>query len=160
STSRPYTLSLHDALPISTLKDFPLPESRPLDRARRLDSLAQEAAAHAPSSSVKSTLPSAESLETARATHDRLRAQMISQQEELDWEVYLLYGSIDEDLTYTGDDLPELELGERAFEIVLARQIEEGAEASEWFTRHRSTPITEIPSHWPQDYQDLVQRRI
>src|SRR5699024_11507121 len=101
-----------------------------------------------------------ESLETARSANGRLRAQMISQQEELDWEVYSLYGLIDEDLTYTGDDLPELELGERAFEIVLARQIEEGAESSEWFTRHRSTPITEIPSHWPQDYQDLVQRRI
>ena len=31
---------------------------------------------------------------------------MISLQEELDWEVYRLYGLVDEDLTYAGDDLP------------------------------------------------------
>jgi len=29
-----------------------------------------------------------------------------------------------------------------------------------WFTRHRSTPITELPSHWPADYRALVERRI
>jgi hypothetical protein len=29
-----------------------------------------------------------------------------------------------------------------------------------WFERHGSTPITEIPSHWPEDYRKLVQRRI
>ena len=33
---------------------------------------------------------------------------MIAVQEELDWEVYRLYGLIDEDLTYDGDDLPRL----------------------------------------------------
>ena len=29
-----------------------------------------------------------------------------------------------------------------------------------WFSRHGSTPITEIPGHWPTDYRDLVQWRI
>ena len=48
---------------------------------------------------------------------------MIAVQEELDWEVYRLYGLIDEDLTYAGDDLPGLALGERAFEIALARAV-------------------------------------
>ena len=48
---------------------------------------------------------------------------MIAVQEELDWEVYRLYGLIDEDLTYGGDDLPGLALGERAFEIALARAV-------------------------------------
>ena len=51
---------------------------------------------------------------------------MIAVQEELDWEVYRLYGLIDEDLTYGGDDLPGLALGERAFEIVLARAVASG----------------------------------
>ena len=46
---------------------------------------------------------------------------MIAVQEELDWEVYRLYGLIDEDLTYGADDLPGLALGERAFEIALAK---------------------------------------
>ncbi len=81
-------------------------------------------------------------------------------QEELDWEVYRLYGLIDEDLTYGGDDLPGLALGERAFEIALARAVQDGEEETAWFTRHGSTPITEIPEHWPAGYRDLVQRRL
>ena len=85
---------------------------------------------------------------------------MIAVQEELDWEVYRLYGLIDEDLTYGGDDLPGLALGERAFEIALARAVRDGEEETAWFTRHGSTPITEIPDHWPTAYRELVQRRL
>lgn len=51
-------------------------------------------------------------------------------------------------------------LGERAFEIVLARRIAAGEEQTTWFDRHDSTPITEPPSHWPADYRALVERRI
>ena len=50
---------------------------------------------------------------------------MIAVQEELDWEVYRLYGLVDEDLTYGADDLPGLALGERAFEIAL-REVRRG----------------------------------
>src|SRR5262249_35355084 len=57
-------------------------------------------------------------------------------------------------------DVPELRLGERAFEIVLARRIEAGEETSEWFARHGSTPITEPPAHWPAEYRALVEKRI
>jgi hypothetical protein len=85
---------------------------------------------------------------------------MIAVQEELDWEVYRLYGLIDEDLTYSGDDLPGLALGERAFEIALARAVENGDEETAWFARHGSTPITEIPGLWPSGYRELVQRRL
>jgi hypothetical protein len=81
---------------------------------------------------------------------------MIAAQDELDWEVYRLYGLIDEDLTYASDDLPGLALGERAFEIALAKSGEETV----WFERHGSTPITEIPSNWPAGYQELVRRRL
>ena len=48
---------------------------------------------------------------------------------------------------------PARSLGERAFEIVLARQIAAGEEETTWFERHGSTPITEIPAHWPADYR-------
>src|SRR5690606_31031363 len=51
-------------------------------------------------------------------------------------------------------------LGERAFEIVLARKVADGEAETAWYTRHRSTPITGLPSHWPSWYKDLVQRRI
>jgi very-short-patch-repair endonuclease len=56
--------------------------------------------------------------------------------------------------------LPEIDLGERAFEIVMARQMAAGELETAWFERHRSTPITEIPAHWPEDYRRLVERRI
>jgi hypothetical protein len=78
----------------------------------------------------------------------------------LDWEVYRLYGLVDEDLTYSGEDLPELVLGARAFEIALARKVASGEENTAWFARHGSSPITEIPSHWPAGYRELVQRRL
>ena len=29
-----------------------------------------------------------------------------------------------------------------------------------WFERHGSTPITELPADWPEDYKRLVERRI
>jgi hypothetical protein len=43
---------------------------------------------------------------------------------------------------------------------VLARKVAAGDEETAWFARHGSTPITEIPAHWPADYRDLVQRRL
>ena len=51
-------------------------------------------------------------------------------------------------------------LGERAFEIALARRIAEGDENTTWFERHGSTPITELPAHWPAEYRAVVERRI
>ena len=56
----------------------------------------------------------------------QIRGQMIALQEELDWQCYQLYGLLPDDLRYTGDDLPELALGQRAFEIVMARQMAKG----------------------------------
>jgi hypothetical protein len=91
---------------------------------------------------------------------ERLQSLMIAVQEELDWEVYRLYGLIDADLTYSGEDLPGLALGERAFEIALARKVAAGEEETAWFSRHSSTPITEIPAQWPAAYRELVQRRL
>ncbi len=82
----------------------------------------------------------------------------IAIQEELDWECYQLYGLLEDDLTT--DAPPPLELGERAFEIVMGRQVAAGELATTWFERHGSTPITELPDHWPDDYKRLVERRI
>jgi hypothetical protein len=142
------------------LQEFPLPEGEPLERARRLDSLAQELAATAPHAIADSGVPKRDTLASARARWESIRAEMTAIQEELDWEVYRLYGVLDDDLTYAGDDLPGLALGERAFEIVLARKAAAGEVETQWFARHRSTPLTEIPAHWPAAYRDLVARRI
>lgn len=88
------------------------------------------------------------------------RGKMIALQEELDWQCYHLYNLLPDDLRYTGDDLPKLALGERAFEIIMARQIEKGELQTTWFERHGSKPITSPPKHWPDAYRKLVERRI
>jgi len=145
----------------TTLQDFPMPSKLPGDRAKSLDRLATELATHSPAEA----LPDAQTVDAAllkesQLTSATLRRRMIAEQEELDWAVYGLYGLPGGDLVYDGDDPPELELGERAFEIALARQAAAGDEATAWFARHRSTPITELPSHWPDAYRELVQRRL
>ncbi len=140
----------------TTLQDFPLPSSLPLERGRRLDSLAQELSRYTPDAVCAAGTPSRAALDEAHAEHDRIRARMIGEQEELDWEVYRLYDLVAEDFTYQGDDLPGLALGQRALEIAMARADEETA----WFDRHGSTPITELPEHWPDAYRELVQRRL
>lgn len=143
----------------ANVADIPLPKELPLERARTLDSLAQEFSAQQVSALIASAAPTAGLLHDAELTQASLRGQMIAQQEELDWEVYRSYGLLDDALTYDAEP-PGVRLGERAFEIVLARKVAAGEEDTAWFARHGSTPITEIPTHWPQDYQELVQRRI
>lgn len=106
--------------------------------------------------------PAREHLDTARANHDHLRRRMIALQEELDWQVYGSYGLLTaqetRELTVL-DAAPEIALGERAFEIVLARKVKAGEVETAWFARHGSTPITEIPNHWPEDYRRIVESR-
>lgn len=142
----------------TTLKDFPLPASAPVERPALLDELAQSLQAQSPAEVAKRGTPTAAALDDARAESERLRALMIAHQEELDWEYYRIYGLIDEDLTYAGE-VPGVALGERAFEIALARRMRDGEESA-WFERHGSTPITEIPNHLPADYRALLQRRL
>jgi hypothetical protein len=86
--------------------------------------------------------------------------EMISLQEELDWRCYEHYGLWEDPETYDGNGYESLELGERAFEIVMARQMTKGQLQTSWFTRHGSTPITELPSHWQEPYRQMVERRI
>jgi len=144
----------------TTLLDYPLPTTLPVERGRVLDCLAQHLLQLQPASIAASTTPNRMALDDARATHDTLQSQMISQQEELDWGVYRLYGLIDDDLAYAGPDLPILRRGERAFEIKLARAVRDGAEQTTWFEHNGATPVTEMPTNWPLAYQELVQRRL
>jgi hypothetical protein len=90
---------------------------------------------------------------------------MIALQEELDWRCYTLYGVTNEDLCYRdtlGKQLepPGIKLGQRAFEIGMARKMAVGELETSWFERHGSTPITEIPAEWPEDYRKLIAQRI
>lgn len=142
------------------LQQFPLPSHYPTPVATALDTLARQLAATTPSPVVEECTPSASSLREARDKWHSIRARMIALQEELDWQVYSLYNLHSEDLRAPESEIPELALGERAFEIVLARRVEKGEASGEWFKRHGSTPITTLPDHWSDAYKATVQKRI
>jgi hypothetical protein len=145
----------------SNVADCPLPKTLPLALSRSLDDMASELGRHWPPVAISHRVPTGSLLSGERSMSGVIHARMIALQEELDWQVYWLYGLIDENLNsdkYT--DLPGLALGERTFEIALARAVENDGEETAWFTRHGSTPTTEIPEHWPADYRALVQRRL
>ncbi|BCL27146.1 BREX-2 system adenine-specific DNA-methyltransferase PglX [Streptomyces aurantiacus] len=150
------------------LQDFPLPTPLPLFLGRSLDALAQELATHEPSAiCAANELPTRTRLDDANTAWTRTRQRMIALQEELDWEVYHSYGLLTDSertrlttLSPTPTTIPQVRLGERAFEIVLARKQAAGELKTAWFERHRSTPVTKIPPHWPDWYQAIVQARI
>ncbi|USI91687.1 BREX-2 system adenine-specific DNA-methyltransferase PglX [Rhodococcus pyridinivorans] len=144
----------------TTLKDFPLTKEAPLERARLIDSLSRQLAAQEPAAAIEDTGPTRAAIDAARTEYSRLRALMIAEQDELDWEVYRHYGLIDEDLTLTPGHTPGIALGERAFEIALARKIAAGEAETEWFARHGSSPTTQLPTHWPTEYRELVEKRL
>jgi hypothetical protein len=144
----------------TTIQDFPLPARLPLSRGRLLDHLAQELSSHSPTAICDAGSPTLAALRAAEGASESILGQMVAQQEELDWETYRLYGIVDDDLTGSGADVPQLALGERAFEIALARNAVPGEDETAWFARHGSTPITQIPARWPAAYRELVQRRL
>ncbi|MEU8073069.1 BREX-2 system adenine-specific DNA-methyltransferase PglX [Micromonospora sp. NPDC049151] len=148
------------------LQEFPLPTSLPGQRGAALDELARELTSVAPravlqewrAGRVEAGLAAA--LGTAHEGWSTLRDRLVFEQEELDWETYALYGLVDEPLTYDGSAVNKIRLGERAFEIALARRVEAGHEESAWFERHGSTPILEVAEDWPADYRAVVQKRL
>jgi hypothetical protein len=142
------------------LERCPIAIENPLPIARLLDRLGHSYNSSLPDEIVQSAIPTHGSLAQSKSTATHLRGRMIALQEELDWQCYCLYGLLSEDLHYEGDDLPELSLGQRAFEIVMARQMKRRELVTSWFDRHGSTPITELPSHWSDAYRKLVARRI
>jgi hypothetical protein len=144
----------------TNVERLPLPGTLPLARTRRVEDLAQRLTESDPRSAITETAPTRDRLDELAVGHARAWAEMIALQEELDWECYRLYGVLEKDLTAPEDAVPPLALGERAFEIVLARQVEAGEASTEWFARHRSTPCTKLPEHWPAAYREVVERRI
>ena len=137
---------------------FPLSSEYPFDLARSLDVQAQRLAVCLPAAVCARALPTADALIAARTEVEAARAAMIALQEELDWRCYRLYGLLDNAPEHS--EPPPLRLGERAFEIVMARQMQDGTLETAWFSRHRSTPITALPAHWPAEYRAVVERRI
>ncbi|MCY1675612.1 BREX-2 system adenine-specific DNA-methyltransferase PglX [Pseudarthrobacter sp. SL88] len=144
----------------TNIKDLPLPASLPIGYARAIDALVRSRSLLVAEAQASGRVPTAEKLAETRSRCESLLQRSIAQQEDLDWAVYRAFGLIEEDLAYAGGDDVEVALGERAFEIALARRAVAGQADIGWFDRHHSMQTTEIPSRWPASYQDLVQRRL
>ena len=146
------------------LEEFPLPPNLPLEFGRELDALGQQLSGVEPFAVCATGIPTRHRLDAARAEHARTGARMVALQEELDWDVYRRYGLITDGeaaaLIAEPGSVPNLDLGLRAFEIVLARKMAAREVETQWFARHRSTPVTEIPKDWPEEYRAVVARRI
>ena len=155
------------------LKEFPIPAHRPTQLPAALVQTSTTLQSHSPAATLSAwTDPEGEPLVTrlasARDQAKVLRQKLIAWQEELDWQIYEAYGLVEaENEVSVAEGLamdvipPEgIALGERAFEIVLARRMAAGEAQTTWFARHGSTPITELPRHWPAEYRALVERRI
>ncbi|WP_406107550.1 BREX-2 system adenine-specific DNA-methyltransferase PglX [Micromonospora globbae] len=143
------------------LRGLPLPDELHTNYADELDQLARELVAAAPDAILANRAPTREALAAARVRWEAIRARMVALQEELDWEVYLRYGILeDEGLLAPASAIPLLTLGERAFEITMARQVAAGEMRTAWFVRHGTKPVTELPEHWPAAYRGVVLRRI
>jgi hypothetical protein len=147
------------------LGTLPVPKGLPALLGSRLDTIAGQRQEELPGKFIARANLTRSTLHNARNRVGILLSRMICLQEELDWRCYHLYGITTHSLTFQGPDggpldPPPLNPGERAFEIVLARRVAAGEEETTWFARNGSTPITELPSHWPEDYRALVERRI
>lgn len=137
---------------------FPLVSERPVDIARALDTEAQRLSYNLPDALCARTAPRRESLDAAREEATLSRGRMIALQEELDWSCYRLYGLHKDPPAHPKP--PSLQIGERAFEIVLARRMAAGTENTKWFEWLGANPVTDIPSGWPAEYREVVERRI
>lgn len=160
----------HDFYEFSSTQtaEFPLVAERPVELARQLDALAVRLGGCMPAAQIAKTastgeLPSRRSLDAARAEAVSIRRQMVAWQEELDWHAYDQFGVLPprvEARSVRHAEPPEVDRGERAFEIVLARQVAAGNLQTRWFEWLGITPVTEIPASWPTAYREVVQHRI
>lgn len=160
----------HDFFAFNSTKvaEFPLASERPIEVARRLDALAARLASCLPATvtaaaSSAGGVPTRANLDAARVSAASIRRQMVAWQEELDWNAYGLYGVLPSDVDVDGlrhSEPPEVDRGERAFEIVLARRVASGQLRTRWFEWLGVRPVTEIPTRWPARYREVVQRRI
>lgn len=141
------------------LLQLPIPTECPKSLAFYLDARVRKIADNLlPSALLKKGHRDRDSFEAEHQLLIEYQRQLISDQEELDWECYRLYGL--DSVTLDSISAPPIQLGERAFEIVLARKAAAGEIKTTWFARHGSTPVTELPKHWPNEYKKLVERRI
>lgn len=143
------------------LLQFPVREGHTvLPWSEALDRNASALASCLPATVANVGIPTAEALRQSSDRTAELRGQMVWLQEELDWRCMFVYGITSTDLSFSPDRAFALRKGERAFEIALARRVDQGSTTTEWFRRHQSVRIVEPPNEWPEWYRERVEQRI
>ena len=142
------------------LQRFPISEHKPLRRARELDQLGRSLVELSPRSIVGRSVPVRAELDRKKIKYGEIQRRMVALQEELDWEVYFLYGLTGKELTCAPGRVPSLCLGNRAFEIALARELRAGSSDSTWLQWHGVEPETETNPTWPEEYVSVVEERL
>ena len=144
----------------SKVNNFPLVSGSILDLARQLDRTVRDVDVQLPARLLEQNILSTGAMVEAKRRVTELRAKIVWLQEELDWRCMYLYAVTGDDYSFSPDQVFELTKGQRAFEIYLARRIAAGEIKSTWFDRHASTPITTLPSDWPDWYRERVEERL
>lgn len=157
---RKYLWDVYYEFDSTKLRSFPLPEHRPLTLTQELQQLADARELLLPHRLCEKQTPLSSALSDSKERANFLLERMIALQEELDWQVYYSYGLLDEDPTLPANKVPPLKLGQRPFEIMMARQVATGELENTWFERHGSAPITEVPAEWPEHYKEAVEARL
>jgi len=142
------------------LKEFPVATGSAVALATALDTTATQLQKSLPSSIAQIGAPTDNQLDESTKSVTQLRARMVWLQEELDWRAMFVYGVTEVDLSFDPKVAFDLNRGERAFEIALARQLQSGSAETTWFQRHRSNPSPDAPTHWPSWYRDRVEQRL
>ena len=148
----------------AALQDLPVPLGFERANGETLDRLARLVDESTPAITVQKGLGVEsglqELLRNARVTWEKALRRLCFAQEEADWSVYCAFGLVDEGLTYQNGDLAGVAVGERAFEIALARKVRAGEADSAWFERNALSPVCDLPPEWPNDYREVVQKRL
>jgi hypothetical protein len=147
---------------VTKMKQFPVPLCDLASMGSAMHQLAAEVCELRPDRLIPKLKTEADARDFAVANEASIciLRKMISLQEELDWRCYRYFGVIDEDLCAGDSIAPPLNLGERAFEILMARKMADDDLKTTWFIRHGATPKTELPSDWPDGYRKIVEQRI
>lgn len=154
----------HDFYAFNSTKvaEFPLAATKPLALAKALD-VAATARSHSLPAALMDALPlPRQDLDARRVQAEHAFGLMVALQEELDWQCYGLYNILEgtqaEAVRHSSP--PALRPGERAFEIVMARELAAGLLETKWFEWLNVEPLKELPADWPPSYKEAVERRI
>jgi hypothetical protein len=146
------------------MRQLPVPKATPrfLALARLLDTLKDEYISHEPSSILTFGELDLKRLDEGAEKQRVIRRRQIAAQEELDWEIIATIGLTpgSANLHYTAGELPEVDLGARAFELVMSGKVSSGELRTRWFERLGIKMYESPPTDWPTEYRQVVKTRM